>query len=451
MLRQRVQIRIAPGVFRTIGDAASGGPHSRRRRGRRWPSGIRGRAADDRIGSSLRATYEATFQRGESDGGAVRQFHFRATSCSSAWLLAPVTAPALTDVDAWPLQHGSISRPVVTSRCVFVAAMATARPPLAAAQEPPESGAREIDYVIGPEDVLDIAVWDNTPADPNRAGAARRQDLAPAPERREGCGPDADAVAAVPDDRPRPVHPDGDGLGHRPRSPQFQGHRHRRSEDARPLRAEESVDRARRAGDGGRLHQVRRSAAGSSVLRRQGSDTQQIPFAFDKLDTGNGGSRNGSAAKPGRPAELRPRAGRHRVGSVSTAPFLRHAARRSWRRETSASRERILMLGQTPLAERIIGRPRAAPGPAALSSASSTTCPRWTGTPSDPPLLGPIGRLSEIVDRRSAGSDRRRAHRAARQHAGSGAARIVPRARHRDRGGGASATSGSPVNSPSSR
>ena len=41
-------------------------------------------------------------------------------------------------------------------------AIATARPLLAGAQEPPESGDQVVEYVIGPEDVLDIAVWDNT-------------------------------------------------------------------------------------------------------------------------------------------------------------------------------------------------------------------------------------------------------------------------------------------------
>ena len=41
-------------------------------------------------------------------------------------------------------------------------AIAAARPSLADVQDPPEPGGQRVAYVIGPEDVLDIAVWDNT-------------------------------------------------------------------------------------------------------------------------------------------------------------------------------------------------------------------------------------------------------------------------------------------------
>ena len=40
-------------------------------------------------------------------------------------------------------------------------AIATAGPLLAHPQEPSKSGDQVVEYVIGPEDVLDIAVWDN--------------------------------------------------------------------------------------------------------------------------------------------------------------------------------------------------------------------------------------------------------------------------------------------------
>jgi polysaccharide export outer membrane protein len=54
----------------------------------------------------------------------------------------------------------AVTRSVHLALC-FVVAIAAAPPLLAQVQQPTED-AQEVDYVIGPEDVLDIAVWDNT-------------------------------------------------------------------------------------------------------------------------------------------------------------------------------------------------------------------------------------------------------------------------------------------------
>jgi hypothetical protein len=87
----------------------------------------------------------------------------------------------------------------------------------------------------------------------------------------------------------------------------------------------------------------------------------------------------------------------HFAAHTVTAP-LRHAltavagARR-------LSRERILMLGRTPLAERIMREADSRAGVCGSIVGVVDDLPRVDGDATGPPLLGPIGRLSQIVDR----------------------------------------------------
>jgi len=179
----------------------------------------------------------------------------------------------------------------------LVVAIANAQPLLAGPQEPPASG-QEVEYVIGPEDVLDISVWDNTqltrtvPVRPDgkislpllndvkAAGMTPMQlrqflttALAP-------YIPMATVSVIV-----REVHSFKVTVIGEVKAP-----------GRYELKSQSTVlDVLAMAG--GLTEYAERSRI--VVLRRQGSGTRQIAFAFDKLDTGNGGARNGSAAKQG--------------------------------------------------------------------------------------------------------------------------------------------------------
>jgi polysaccharide export outer membrane protein len=177
----------------------------------------------------------------------------------------------------------------------FVVAVATAPPLLAGVQQPTES-VQEIEYVIGPEDVLDIAVWDNTqltrtvPVRPDgKISLPLLNDVKAAgltPMQLRQClmtalapyVPTATVSVIV-----REVHSFKVTVIGEVKTP-----------GRYELKSQSTVlDVLAMAG--GLTQYAERSRI--VVLRRQGSGTRQIAFAFDRLDTGNGGSRNGSAAK----------------------------------------------------------------------------------------------------------------------------------------------------------
>jgi polysaccharide biosynthesis/export protein len=179
-------------------------------------------------------------------------------------------------------------------------AIAAARPLLAAAQEPSKSGEQE--YVIGPEDVLDIAVWDNeqltrtVPVRPDGKislpllNDVKAAGLTPM-QLREFLTtalvtyiPMATVSVIV-----REVHSFKVTVIGEVKTP-----------GRYELKSQSTVlDVLAMAG--GLTEYADRSRI--VVLRRQGTGTQQIPFAFDKLyigngtarNIGNGGARNGSA------------------------------------------------------------------------------------------------------------------------------------------------------------
>src|SRR6185436_86746 len=110
-------------------------------------------------------------------------------------------------------------------------------------------------------------------------------------------------------------------------------------------------------------------------------------------------------------AQLRPGARRHRSRSLTlmqradklmyqfaahtlTAPLLHALTTVVGAR--SLSRERILMLGRTPLAERIMREAKTRAGVCGSIVGVVDDLPCVDAA--DPPLLGPIGRLSQIVD-----------------------------------------------------
>jgi polysaccharide export outer membrane protein len=178
----------------------------------------------------------------------------------------------------------------------LVVAIATARPLLANLQDQSESGGQEVEYLIGPEDVLDIAVWDNTqltrtvPVRPDGKislpllNDVKAAGLTPMQLRQflttalAPYIPVATVSVIV-----REVHSFKVTVIGEVKTP-----------GRYELKSQSTVlDVLAMAG--GFTQYAERSRI--VVLRRQGSGTRQIPFAFDKLDTGNGGARNGSAAK----------------------------------------------------------------------------------------------------------------------------------------------------------
>jgi polysaccharide biosynthesis/export protein len=190
----------------------------------------------------------------------------------------------------------SMMRPVLIALSVVVA-VATFRPLLARGQDPPESG-QGVEYVIGPEDILDIAVWDNTqltrtvPVRPDgkislpllddvkAAGLTPMQlrqflttALAP-------YIPIATVSVIV-----REVHSFKVTVIGEVKAP-----------GRYELKSQSTVlDVLAMAG--GLTEFAERSRI--VVIRRQAGGTRQIPFAFDRLDTRNSAARNGSAAKQG--------------------------------------------------------------------------------------------------------------------------------------------------------
>jgi len=178
-----------------------------------------------------------------------------------------------------------------------VVLIASARPLLAGSQQLTES-AQEVEYVIGPEDVLDIAVWDNTqltrtvPVRPDgKISLPLLNDVKAAgltPMQLRQCLmtalapyiPTATVSVIV-----REVHSFKVTVIGEVKTP-----------GRYELKSQSTVlDVLAMAG--GLTQYAERSRI--VVLRRQGGGTRQIAFAFDKLDTGNGGARNGSAAKQG--------------------------------------------------------------------------------------------------------------------------------------------------------
>jgi polysaccharide export outer membrane protein len=187
---------------------------------------------------------------------------------------------------------GSLRRSVVIALCLVVA-IATVRPLLAAGQEPPDSGGQGLDYVVGPEDVLDIAVWDNTqltrtvPVRPDRKislpllNDVKAAGLTPMQLTRFLTTALAPYIpAATVSVIVREVHSFKVTVIGEVKTP-----------GRYELKIQSTVLDVL-AMQGGLTQYADRSRI--VVLRRQGSDTKQIPFAFDKLDT-----RNSSAAKPG--------------------------------------------------------------------------------------------------------------------------------------------------------
>jgi polysaccharide export outer membrane protein len=179
----------------------------------------------------------------------------------------------------------------------FVVAIAAA-PPLFAHAQQPTADVQEADYVIGPEDVLDIAVWDNTqltrtvPVRPDgKISLPLLNDVKAAgltPMQLRQCLmtalapyiPTATVSVIV-----REVHSFKVTVIGEVKTP-----------GRYELKSQSTVlDVLAMAG--GLTQYAERSRI--VVLRRQESGTRQIAFAFDKLDTGSGGARNGTAAKQG--------------------------------------------------------------------------------------------------------------------------------------------------------
>lgn len=180
----------------------------------------------------------------------------------------------------------------------LVVAIATGRPLLANLQEPPESAGRlGVEYVIGPEDVLDIGVWDNTqltrtvPVRPDGKislpllNDVKAAGLTPMQLRQYLTTALAPYVpAATVSVIVREVHSFKVTVIGEVKAP-----------GRYELKSQSTVlDVLAMAG--GLTEYAERSRI--VVLRRQESGTRQIPFAFDKLETGNGAG-HGSAAKPG--------------------------------------------------------------------------------------------------------------------------------------------------------
>lgn len=180
----------------------------------------------------------------------------------------------------------------------LVVAIATGRPLLANLQEPPESASRlGVEYVIGPEDVLDIGVWDNTqltrtvPVRPDGKislpllNDVKAAGLTPMQLRQYLTTALAPYVpAATVSVIVREVHSFKVTVIGEVKAP-----------GRYELKSQSTVlDVLAMAG--GLTEYAERSRI--VVLRRQESGTRQIPFAFDKLETGNGAG-HGSAAKPG--------------------------------------------------------------------------------------------------------------------------------------------------------
>ena len=187
-----------------------------------------------------------------------------------------------------------MTRPVRVALCLVVAFAAA--PPLLASPQPPTESAQELDYVIGPEDVLDIAVWDNTqltrtvPVRPDgKISLPLLNDVKAAgltPMQLRQCLttalapyiPTATVSVIV-----REVHSFKVTVIGEVKAP-----------GRYELKSQSTVlDVLAMAG--GLTAYADRSRI--VVIRRQGRGTRQIAFAFDKLDTGNGGAKNGSAAK----------------------------------------------------------------------------------------------------------------------------------------------------------
>lgn len=180
----------------------------------------------------------------------------------------------------------------------LVVAIATGRPLFANLQEPPESAGRlGVEYVIGPEDVLDIGVWDNTqltrtvPVRPDGKislpllNDVKAAGLTPMQLRQYLTTALAPYVpAATVSVIVREVHSFKVTVIGEVKAP-----------GRYELKSQSTVlDVLAMAG--GLTEYAERSRI--VVLRRQESGTRQIPFAFDKLETGNGAG-HGSAAKPG--------------------------------------------------------------------------------------------------------------------------------------------------------
>jgi polysaccharide biosynthesis/export protein len=180
----------------------------------------------------------------------------------------------------------------------LVVAIATGRPLLANLQEPSQTGGQEVEYVIGPEDVLDIAVWDNTqltrsvPVRPDGKislpllNDVKAAGLTPMQLRQHLTTALAPYIpAATVSVIVREVHSFKVTVIGEVKAP-----------GRYELKSQSTVLDVLAMAGGLTEYAVRSRIV---VLRRQGSGARQIPFAFDKLDTGNGAASNGSAAKPG--------------------------------------------------------------------------------------------------------------------------------------------------------
>jgi len=197
-------------------------------------------------------------------------------------------------------------KPPVLIALYLAVAIATAGPLLAHPQDPSKSGDQMVEYVIGPEDVLDVAVWDNlqltrtVPVRPDGKislpllNDVKAAGLTPMQLREflttalAAYIPMATVSVIV-----REVHSFKVTVIGEVKTP-----------GRYELKSQSTVlDVLAMAG--GLTEYADRSRI--VVLRRQGTGTQQIPFAFDKLsigngavrNIGNGGARNGSAAKQG--------------------------------------------------------------------------------------------------------------------------------------------------------
>ena len=180
----------------------------------------------------------------------------------------------------------------------LVVAIATARPLFAGLQKPSESDDQGAEYVIGPEDVLDIAVWDNeqltrtVPVRPDgRISLPLLNDVKAAGltpmQLREFLTtaltpyiPIATVSVIV-----REVHSFKVTVIGEVKTP-----------GRYELKSQSTVLDVLAIAGGLTEYAARNRIV---VLRGQGNGMRHIPFAFDKLATGNGGAKNGSAAKPG--------------------------------------------------------------------------------------------------------------------------------------------------------
>ena len=173
---------------------------------------------------------------------------------------------------------------------------ACAQTPVAVTAPKDAARCRLTDYQIGPEDVLDIAVWNNPAMSRTTPVRPGRDDLAPAAQRHQGRRPHADAASRHDREEAHGVPAESRSVGHRARGQPLQDLRARRGEEAGPLRLQGPGDGPRRDRDGGRAVRVRRAVEDhDSEERERHVEADPRQLQQDRL---RGGAEATSACAP---------------------------------------------------------------------------------------------------------------------------------------------------------